>query len=125
MKTARPATNTSRRPSRSASFPPVSMNAAKLSAYPVTTHSSCESDMPRSRSIDGSATFTTVLSSMIMKSPSETAPSVHHLRCSPPTVPPSNVLATPTVIASFGSVLRGSLSGIRPRGARTGIVGFG
>ena len=28
--------------------------------------------------IDGSATLTTVLSSMIMKSPTETAPSVHH-----------------------------------------------
>src|SRR5947207_3415800 len=32
--------------------------------------------------IDGSATFTTVLSSMIMKSPNETAASVHHLRFS-------------------------------------------
>ena len=28
--------------------------------------------------IDGSATFTTVLSSMIMNSPTDTAPSVHH-----------------------------------------------
>ena len=28
--------------------------------------------------IDGSATFTTVLSSMIMNSPTETAASVHH-----------------------------------------------
>ena len=33
---------------------------------------------PRSRSIDGSATFTTVLSSMIMKSAKLIAPSVHH-----------------------------------------------
>ena len=33
---------------------------------------------PRSRWIDGSATFTIVLSSMIMKRPNETAPSVHH-----------------------------------------------
>ena len=30
--------------------------------------------------IDGSATFTTVLSSMIMKRPNETAASVHHFR---------------------------------------------
>jgi hypothetical protein len=30
----------------------------------------------------GSATFTIVLSSMIMKSPNATAPSVHHLRFS-------------------------------------------
>ena len=38
--------------------------------------------MWRSRSIDGSATFTTVLSSMIMNSPNETAASVHHFRFS-------------------------------------------
>src|SRR4051812_3469026 len=38
--------------------------------------------MPRSWRIDGSATFTTVLSSMIMNSPTETASSVHHLRFS-------------------------------------------
>ena len=75
--------------------------------------------------MDGSATFTTVLSSMIMNSPSETAPSVHHFRCSPPNVPPSTVLAASTVIASFGSVLRGSLPRNGPRWARTGIVGFG
>ena len=36
--------------------------------------------MPRSWRIDGSATFTTVLSSMIMKRPNATANSVHHLR---------------------------------------------
>src|SRR3954471_18523149 len=35
---------------------------------------------PRSRWIAGSATFTTVLSSMIMNSPNETAASVNHLR---------------------------------------------
>ena len=34
--------------------------------------------MCRSRWIDGSATFTIVLSSMIMKRPNATAPSVHH-----------------------------------------------
>ena len=38
--------------------------------------------MPRSCWIDGSATFTTVLSSMIMNSPTATATSVHHLRFS-------------------------------------------
>ena len=37
---------------------------------------------PRSRWMDGSATFTTVLSSMIMKRPNATAASVHHFRCS-------------------------------------------
>ena len=34
--------------------------------------------MPKSSRIDGSATFTTVLSSMIMNSPTATATSVHH-----------------------------------------------
>src|SRR6476619_6446735 len=38
--------------------------------------------MPRSCWIDGSATFTTVLSSMIMNSPTATATRVHHLRFS-------------------------------------------
>src|SRR3989449_877839 len=38
--------------------------------------------MPRSFWIDGSATFTTVLSSMIMNSPTATATSVHHFRFS-------------------------------------------
>ncbi len=35
--------------------------------------------MPRSDLIAGSATFTTVLSSMIMNSAKQSAPSVHHL----------------------------------------------
>ncbi len=34
--------------------------------------------MPSDERIDGSATFTTVLSSMIMNSPTDTAASVHH-----------------------------------------------
>jgi len=38
--------------------------------------------MWRARCIDGRATFTTVLSSMIMNSPNATAARVHHLRCS-------------------------------------------
>ena len=46
----------------------------------MTIHCSSESPVPRSSWIAGSATFTTVLSSMIMKSPKETAASVHHLR---------------------------------------------
>ena len=53
-----------------------------MSAYAITTHSSCEIDTWRSRCIVGSATFTTVLSSMIMKRPNETAASVIHLRFS-------------------------------------------
>ena len=57
-------------------------SAANVSAYAVTIHSSEEIDMWRLRSIDGSATFTIVLSSMIMKRPKATAASVHHLRFS-------------------------------------------
>jgi len=60
----------------------VIISAAKVSAYAVTIHSSCEIEMWRSFSIDGKATFTTVLSSMIMNRPNETAASVHHLRFS-------------------------------------------
>ncbi len=53
-----------------------------MSAYAITTHSSWEMETWRSRCIVGSATFTTVLSSMIMKRPNETANDVHHLRFS-------------------------------------------
>ena len=53
-------------------------SAANVSAYAVTIHSSEEIDMCRLRWIDGSATFTIVLSSMIMKRPKATAASVHH-----------------------------------------------
>jgi len=48
----------------------------------LTVHSSPEIEAPRSFWIDGSATFTTVLSSMIMNSAKHIAPSVHHLRFS-------------------------------------------
>ncbi len=78
VKIARPTRKMRRRPSMSASLPPESISTAKLSAYPVTTHSSSETPMPRSRWIAGSATFTIVLSSMIMNSANATAASVHH-----------------------------------------------
>ena len=82
VKTTSPAMKIRRRPSRSASFPPVSMRTPNVSAYPLKIHSSSEMPMPRSRWIDGRATFTTVLSSMIMKRPTATAASVHHFRFS-------------------------------------------
>ena len=71
-----------RRPSMSASLPPESSSTPKVSAYALTTHSSSELLIPRSPWIDGSATLTTVLSSMIMNNPTATATSVHHLRFS-------------------------------------------
>jgi hypothetical protein len=61
-------------------LPPISISAAKLSAYPVTIHWSADRSVARSSWIDGRATFTTVLSSMIMKRPNDTAASVHHFR---------------------------------------------
>ncbi len=51
-----------------------------MSVYAFTTHSSCDTPIFSPRPIDGSATFTIVLSSMIMNSENETAPSVHHRR---------------------------------------------
>jgi len=82
VKITSPAIKIVRRPSRSASFPPVSRRTPNVSAYAFTTHSSSDVLIFRSFWIDGSATFTTVLSSMIMKRPIETAPRVHHLRFS-------------------------------------------
>ena len=46
------------------------------------THSSWEICACSSRWIEGSATFTTVLSSITMNSAKHIAPSVHHLRLS-------------------------------------------
>src|SRR3954451_7396771 len=82
VKMTRPAMKIARRPRRSASFPPVSRSTPNVSAYAFTTHSSSEMLIPRSSRIDGSATFTTVLSSMIMNRPTATAASVHHFRFS-------------------------------------------
>src|SRR5207237_8094479 len=79
VKMTSPTTNMSRRPMRSASLPPVSMSAPKVRAYPVTTHSSSETFRCSDFWIVGSATFTIVLSSMIMNRPNETAANVHHL----------------------------------------------
>ena len=54
------------------------MNVANVSAYETTTHSSSDWPASSDRCIDGNATFTTVLSSMIMNSPNETDASVSH-----------------------------------------------
>ena len=78
VKIASPSMKIFRRPSRSPSLPPVSSSTAKVSAYAVTVHSSSDREMPRSRWIDGSATFTIVLSSMIMNSATDRDASVHH-----------------------------------------------
>src|SRR4051812_31112227 len=69
-----------RRPKMSPRRPPVTSSTAKLSVYALTVHSRLERLAPRSFWIDGSATFTTVLSSMIMNRAKHMAASVHHLR---------------------------------------------
>src|SRR3954452_13477208 len=80
--TTTPNRNIERRPKMSPIRPPVTSNTANVSVYALTVHSSDEIDAWRSRWIDGSATFTTVLSSMIMNSAKHMAASVHHLRLS-------------------------------------------
>src|SRR5204863_162446 len=69
-----------RRPKMSPRRPPVTSSTANVSVYALTVHSRLERLAPRSFWIDGSATFTTVLSSMIMNSAKHMAASVHHLR---------------------------------------------
>src|SRR3954453_9460460 len=78
--TITPPTNMRRLPKMSPSRPPVTSSTAKLSVYALTVHSRLERLAPRSFWIDGSATFTTVLSSMIMNRAKHIAASVHHLR---------------------------------------------
>src|SRR3954451_24835526 len=78
--TITPPTNMRRRPKMSPSRPPVTSRTANESVYALTVHSRLEMLAPRSFWIDGSATFTTVLSSMIMNSAKHMAASVHHLR---------------------------------------------
>src|SRR3954462_9143898 len=60
--------------------PPGTSRTAQGNGYALNVHSRLERFAPRSFWIDGSATFTTVLSSMIMNSAKHMAASVHHLR---------------------------------------------
>src|SRR5947209_11316418 len=57
--------------------PPVTISTAKVSVYAFSVHSSADSEACRSRWIDGSDTFTTVLSSITMNSAKHIAASVH------------------------------------------------
>ena len=79
-KIATPMRNQRRRPKMSPRRPPVTSSTANVSVYALTVHSRFDVETPRSRWIDGSATFTTVLSSMIMNSAKHIAPSVHQRR---------------------------------------------
>ena len=79
-KTTTPKRNMRRRPKMSPSRPPVTSRTANVSVYALTVHSRPESVAPRSSWMEGSATFTTVLSSMIMNSAKHIAASVHQRR---------------------------------------------
>ena len=65
---ARPVTSIRRRPSRSAARPPTRRNAPIVTVYAVTTHCRFEVEMWRSRWITGSATLTTIPSSITRNS---------------------------------------------------------
>src|SRR5262249_879917 len=80
VKIARPTRKIRFRPNRSPSLPPSRMRAANVRMYALTVHSRFSGlVMLSERWIEGSATFTTVLSSMIMNSAKHIANSVHHL----------------------------------------------
>ena len=77
-----PTMNRRLRPKRSPSLPPSRISAANTRMYALMIHCSWLVDGSRSRWIVGSATFTTVLSSMIMNSAKHIANSVAQRRAS-------------------------------------------
>src|SRR4051794_8851984 len=81
-KTTTPIRKTLRRPKMSPSRPPVTRKTAKASEYALIVHSSDDSEASKLRWIDGSATLTTVLSSITMNSAKHMAASVHQRRFS-------------------------------------------
>src|ERR1700729_3484980 len=78
--TMTPNRNIRRRPKMSPNRPPVTSSTANVNVYALTVHSSEDRVAWRSRWIEGRATFTTVLSSMIMNSAKHIAPRVIRLR---------------------------------------------
>src|SRR6476469_3209441 len=69
VKSAIPIRKRRRWPYRSPSRPPSRRKPPKVNRYALTTHASDVGEKPRSLRIDGSATFTIVVSSTIIKSP--------------------------------------------------------
>lgn len=72
-----PRTNTLRRPKRSPSEPPSRISPASVSMYAFTVHCRAARLASRSRPIRGSATLTTVESSMAMLEPSTVVSRIH------------------------------------------------
>ena len=73
-----PITSKRRRPNRSPSVPSINNRPASMRMYPSTTHCSVDVVARKSRAMEGSAVFTTVLSTMIMAKLSDITPSTHH-----------------------------------------------
>ena len=80
VKTARPARNSRRRPSRSPRVAAGSSSTASTRAYAALTHCRSGRLARRSRWIDASATLTTVMSSSSMNAAVHTSTSVHRCR---------------------------------------------
>jgi hypothetical protein len=78
VKTTTPALKVRRRPNVSASLPPVRSSDAKLSTYASTNQAVAAEPACKSREMDGSATFTTVLSRLVTTTPSRTATKASH-----------------------------------------------
>ena len=74
-KSATPAMNTRRRPSRSARRPPSSRNPPKVIAYAISTHCRFESETFSDVLIDGNATLTIETSRIVMKNATQTSAS--------------------------------------------------
>ena len=81
-------------PNRSASFPPVSMNAANIDACPATTLELRQRQAERPLDGRSSATTRRMLWTMIMEGPSDRGEGRHRLRRSPPTVFPCQLCSS-------------------------------
>ena len=79
-KTTTPPMNTLRRPRMSPSRPQVITVAASIRRYAFCTHCRPASDRPRSLSMTGNASTTSVESSMSTNSPRQEPTSTHHVR---------------------------------------------
>ncbi len=113
VKIARPATNSRRRPKRSPSLPPSRMSAANGTTYALTVQASVSGLTWSSRWIDGSATFTIVLSSMIMNRPKHIANSVTRSRRT--SLHPRSVAPVVMPEGERGGSAGARASGSRPR----------
>src|SRR5262249_49118273 len=81
INTAIPQPKSRRRPNRSPSEPHRNSTLARTSTYASTVHCRPDSEEPRPRCSDGSATLRIVLSSVVMNNAMQQITSVSHSRC--------------------------------------------